>query len=727
MLGAGIALLSLIVLIATGVPVLTGLLLIAAVALQAISGWVLWQYLLPTSGPVETLGGSLAIGTAAAALAGAFIPLPRGWGWVVPSALAIALVIWRRIQGWKPPEQWPPISRPEWMAIVVGGVLALGSLAWNVARYPLVWSGGWGGFHPDMVFFEALARSVARFGPWDSIFLPGAEIRYHWLTYAWAGQLTEATAAEPFTVLTRIVPLVSLISGVLLVAGWSGRLVRPMFVPTLAVVLLIAGGFVGVVYGAVLNFDSPSQSLTAVWLIAWTIFMLRVAYVNGELNGPPELPRTSLWWWTAMVSIAALTSALILGKVSTGAVAVAAGIVLWIYLAIAQRQWRIPVLGALLVALLAAFLTFLLFLSDGNGGGGISLGSLLNRASSEQGFNPLPGPKGVLAGTLIVAIAIGLRWGAVTIFFTQARWRSSPATALSLGLVLAGVGGVLLFNGGQNELWFATGAAAPLSALTAVAVGVGVSELRLTRPGLLSALLLGAAVLITVMVWWLWLTGPSGGNTWTSTLRWSIPFAVIAGAAVLGLLITWAAGERGPLAWWVISLIVLTLVSASGRFLGVGTGQLGLPPSTRNEFYAVKEPVVPYLDNQFDPEIPAEYLDAAALLRERANLGDRVVTNLTGSSMVAALTGLQTYASGSGYQGPYGRPGTEGLLRAAEADSWEFINAPQESTARPLCDAGVRWAWINPRRITKEPAPEFGEALYSGTEVLIISLEPWCA
>ena len=46
--------------------------------------------------------------------------------------------------------------------------------------------------HPDMPFFQALSTSLARLGPLDSAFMSGAQVRYHWLTYAWVGQVTEA-------------------------------------------------------------------------------------------------------------------------------------------------------------------------------------------------------------------------------------------------------------------------------------------------------------------------------------------------------------------------------------------------------------------------------------------------------------------------------------------------------------------------------------------------------
>ena len=49
-------------------------------------------------------------------------------------------------------------------------------------------------------------------------------------------------------------------------------------------------------------------------------------------------------------------------------------------------------------------IAYFVFLSGGNGGGGIAVGSLLDRASSEQGMNPTVGVIGVALGTGILAL-----------------------------------------------------------------------------------------------------------------------------------------------------------------------------------------------------------------------------------------------------------------------------------------------------------------------------------
>ena len=173
--------------------------------------------------------------------------------------------------------------------------MALGTLGYTLRNYPLSWVGEWSGYHTDIAFFEALATSLARLGPFESIFIPGGEIRYHWLAYAWAGQVSEAAGAEPFVVMTRVLPLAVAAAGVLLAAAWARRLSTVGWVPTAAVSLLVIGGHLGVLYGGVLPQDSPSQAMSAVWLLALSIAVVTL------LDS-----RIAAWRWALPAVVAAL-------------------------------------------------------------------------------------------------------------------------------------------------------------------------------------------------------------------------------------------------------------------------------------------------------------------------------------------------------------------------------------------------------------------------------------
>jgi hypothetical protein len=590
------------------------------------------------------------------------------------------------------------------------------TVAANLLRYPLSWSGSWGGFHSDMLFFEALSRSIAQLGPWESIFTPGERILYHWLTYGWAGDITLATGAEPFVALTRVLPFVAVVAGILLVVSWSRRVNAAWWVPSLAVVLLLLSGSAGVVYGSTFNFDSPSQSLSAVWLIAWAMVL---SLALTETTNAPK-------YRSLLVVLLVLGAATMLAKISAGAVA-AGAIVCVTVLGFAMRSpWARRSVGAAVATILGAGLVFFLFINGSQGAGGIEIGSLLDRASSQQGFNPIPGREGILAGTALVALAITLRWASIPFWFIDKASRRSPEASLSAGLALTGIAGVLAFNGGQNELWFAAAAVAPLSVPTASATAIAwtyTGPVNRTQARFVAVVLLGIA--LTVVMWLLWLTGPSGGNIWQPTWRWLTPLAVGFAALVGGWFIARFTGARGWLATLAVGAVVLIVITATARLLGVGTSQLGVPPQTRGEFFSMKGPAFEFIDPEPYREIAGDALDAAAIVRASPNDG-LVATNMTASSDVPALTGRQTLVSGTWYQAPYGPPGVTEVLQERELLSWEFIDSPSEESRASLCNAGVDFVWIDPRRSEVQDWSSWGEVVWDSESVVLVDIDSEC-
>ena len=372
-------------------------------------------------------------------------------------------------------------------------------------------------------------------------------------------------------------------------------------------------------------------------------------------------------------------------------------------------------------------IAYFVFLSGGNGGGGIAVGSLLDRASSEQGMNPTVGLIGVALGTGILALGIGIRWVGTLWLATDSRWRARPEFAIGIGLVVSGVGAAIVLNGGQNELWFAAAAAGPLAALSAVGVGNAWERVHFRVEGkrvLAGLAVVLSAVAVYVVVWVLWASGPSGGNMWVPTLRWLGPIVGVVVAGLLAWLVTMLIGTRSLIAGVGIFVVVVTLATAPGRLLGVGTGLVGSPPNVRNEFFSPPGMIIPFLDQELFYSIPAGYLRAGEFLRSNSSRGDLLVTNLTASSIAPALSGLQTLVSATMYQNPYGSADGEGLLLEREADSYGFVNAPSAAAAAPLCEAGVRWVWIDPNRTENADWSGFVKIGYQDDNVIVGELNP---
>ena len=720
-LGLATAITGYLFLVLTGVDFLQALRLLAVLAIQVATGAIIWSAVRRgQAGAVEVLGMGLALGPVLCVVTGLAVNIAGlgNWGWMLPAGAALLVLVIRRRDTaathllHAEPEL---LEKPSLWAIGVTFVLGLGSLIPNLLNYPLMWTGTAGNYHPDMLFFEALSTSLTRFGPFESIFTPDSEVHYHWLVYAWAGQVTSATDAAPFVVLTRVLPFVAIASSCLIAIAWVARLTSIRWAPSLAVVLLIMGGFVGATYGAIFNFDSPSQAMTAAWILAFGLGF--VVLLSEQTQG-----RTFVISLTIAIGIMAF--GLTGGKISAGLAAVAgilfvtaAGILLHLW------WWKRALLATATstAMLLAAYLGLVAGSADS---GGLRLGDLVNRASSVQGLNPLPSSIGIILGTVILVIAICIRWSGLVWFLTTPARRREPSTLLGLGLALAAILAILVLSNGVNETWFALAAAAPLAVISAsgaadAANAVGLN-LRSGRGAIL--IIVASAAVLFGLAALLWATGASGGDEWVSTLRWLGPLVSVAGA--IGVALVLARRVHGYLsvarASLALSVVILVLVSAPARLIGVGTGQVGVQPGLNNDAFSPVEPII----EVYDPHVVGQWSDAhaaaAAWVRMHTGESDLLATNITRSALVPALTRRQTIASGVLYQAAYGPPSMVQAVADRERTSWYFIEDPSDTTARPLCDAGVDWLWVDPARTKKRSWSPYAEIVFANDAAIIL-------
>jgi hypothetical protein len=713
---------SLIFLVTFAVPPVTALLLLVGVIWQSVGGGILWKRVRPSSGHLETLGMGIALGTALAALAGvvtATIGLGP-WGALVPTAL---IVIGTLLQSRKTPTrkyetpstQHVRVDRHVLVAFLATLALGLAIIIYSLRLYPLAWEGTWAGYHPDMPFFEAISHSLAREGAFTSPFIAEGILRYHWLSYAWAGQLSVMAQADPFIALTRLLPLTTLVGSAALVVGWTRRLSRVSWTPLLAGALLTLGGFTGAVFGGILTMDSPSQSMSALWLIGFSILIIAAI----------RRARLSL---NLLLLIFLMTFALMGGKVSAAAPAVAGVLVMAFVLARQHTTTWPRALTLSGVTALGAAIAFAFFIAGANGGGGLTLGSLIDKASSQQGLNPLDGPRGVILGTVILVLAVLPRWAGITWLIVSPRWRHRPETWYSFGLLASSLGAIIAFNG-FNEIWFSVTVSAPLAVTSAVGVGLAGKAFAkggIRRPqsqGL--ALLLASAITVVVVVA-AWNTGASGGNLFVPTLRWGAPILAFVLAVSLGWLIaTWNKSSRLSKATAAATVIILVLSAVPGRLLAVGTNQAGyLTNGIRSEWFSTNNvDRTPGIDQVVDFELSSEELEAATWLRENAVPTDIIATNVTLSPQVSALTHMPTFVSGILYQGPYGRPSLFPQLLKNERDSWAFIDSPSQSSPAPLCEGRVTWLWIDPQRTESRNWAPYASVVSENDTVILARLQ----
>ena len=712
---------------------MTWIVLVVLVLVQAVAGAFWWRLVRRRAiSWVEVGGMGLALGTALSVLAGCLgflLPIgsfARTWVWVLPALAAGALWVARRASGRLLAAASRP-ARAETVAVSIGLVVGLITLVGNLAKYPLSWVGEWGGYHQDMVFFEALATGTSVFSPDDSIFMSGADIRYHWLSYAWVGQLTEAAGAGPFMVLTRILPAVAIVGSVLICVAWTRQLTRQPWAPTVAALLLVSGGYVGAIYGAILNFDSPSQSLTTMWLLA-----LVVGLLFGLRGG-------SRWGWFLVVLV--LGVAVAGGKFSSIIVA-AGGFGLVAILGVVTRApwWRRGLLLAVSGGM-ATVAAYLLFVSGSAQAGGIGLWSLLDRASSVQGLNPQTTDRGIMVGTALLILAMTARWAGLVWLGVDRHTRWRPETVMGLGMAVVGVLTIALVSGGFNDMWFALAASAPLAALSAAGLGNAAGALargappgegsRLPRALAWSVLLGGAASVLVALVWG---TGAYSVGGW----RWAAPIVGLGAALLIGLVMSGArqgasvdgmdpgGGDLPRSRRFVVLVIAASIAMAVfGRPLYLVVEQV-MAPAAEPHDSATFAPVVAFVDS-IDREgltaMSSDQLAAGGWLNSTAARDDIVATNLTYSPLVPAVTGLRTWVSGIHYQAPYGRPGSVDELLARERASWDFVEAPRAETAGPLCEAGADWVWVDPRRTAVRDWSPWASIAWEASDVIVLRVE----
>ena len=636
----------------TDVPAMTALSLTALIAWQAIAGFLIWRTIRPSASPLEQFGMALSIGTALAALAGlATATAGIGpWGALVPSAITLAIAAVRRRHAPTHPRQ-ETITRPALIGFLTAVITGLAVFFYALRSYPNQWLGSWLGYHPDMPFFEALANSLARYGALESPFMAGGVVRYHWLSYAWSGQLTVMTDAEPFLALTRVLPIVTLLGSGAIVVAWTSRLSRIPWTPTLAALLLTLGGFTGAVFGGVLTMDSPSQAMAVLWLLGFSLLVVEIAQretaPQQRVLGPSLL-------------LAGMAIAMTGGKVSAAAPAVAGSLLM---VAVLLAKWRMTAktgIAILMATLLGTLAAFVLFLAGSVGGGGLTVGALIDRAASQQGLNPLDGPRGVLLGTVILTLAILPRWAGLLWLTVNRRWRWRPETWLAIGMAASSVLALLAFNS-FNEIWFSTTVSGPLAAMTAVGAGLAyqtISRSTSSNERNSTRILLGTsitALAIVAIVWLLWATGASGGNLFVATWRWLGPPAAWIITIGAGMLIArWVIGRWSIRASVATIVIILVFTSVPGRLLGLGSGQVGiLTNGARGEWFSITEGIqLASVDREVVSDWTSTRMEAAAWIRANTEPDALIATNLTLSPFVAGVTLRPTYASGLLYQIP---------------------------------------------------------------------------
>lgn len=621
-------------------------------------------------------------------------------------------------------------ERNESVAVALGIAAGLLLLIINWIRFPL--SSVRAGSSVDMYFLEALSRGVGEFGAQESILMSGGSLRYHWFTYGWAGELAQTAGLTSFVSLTRVLPVVALIGSVLIATAWANsiRITRGKslwWVPSLAVLLIVIGGYTGALYGVILNNDSPSQSLTTVWLLALVVLFLVTI-------------KTQTWkgFSASAILVVVLAFATTGGKASHVAVALGGfGIVALGGMLFKTTWWRKALLLGFM-AFVAAVAAYMWVLS----GVGIEENlteALAVRASTWQVLDPVTGRWGPAMGTLALLLAVLARLSGSWWLLTTKTGRRSPEIFFAVGSVLVGVAALFFLREGINELWFLLAASAPVAVISAYGVGQGASaifkstERKRTWLYVLYASVFASLISLTLSFNWKFTGTEVGFFQWPGVLFWLSIMSVWLVIPVLGFMFIRISGKSSQkiepkrfALWFVFCVGALTLTSIFTRPAVLWTESREL----NTEIGIVSpNPEVATSTTQSSASLEGKSLltnhfAAAQWLVDNSLRSQVVASSDPQSSFIPAISGNQMFLAGERYQYGLGKTSEQSEILNRSQLSTQLQGKITFEVLDQFCLQNVSYLWIE-GDLDLTLLPE--NALHVFGSVGIIGLQDYCS
>lgn len=550
--------------------------------------------------------------------------------------------------------------------------------------FPLEWK-SWGSIGTDSAFNEAVANSLADAGPSANYMVDGYGMSYHWYSHAWAGLLAAVAEAQPFLTITRVLPLVSISTALLLVfvlvKKWSGQVLPAIA----ACVLLLLQGSVST--ASVFTPLSPQQCfvLVEVLVIAWCFWLSQ----RDELRFPMAV-------MPILVLVSVLTKA---NAVVVVGGLVAAALASWMSQAQSRRGFFLAALS------LGAALLGIAMEAQEQGRNGLSFSLTQTANYLRLGFPDLHGGT-VLTLLLVLALL------------------SAPA----LGLILP-----LSDNGVRwdSRIWFALGTGSSAVLLAAFLGQSGQSQF--------SFVVTGSIVVVPTAVWGIfsrWQTLGTGPKALISIATVLVAAGAVAWYAPSGLLV--ALFLLSSLAVFVPAML-FSRRYAWLRRLAFLAAIFSLVASTgvsaRSALVALSGPARSELDWQASPTNSMSMEQRAALMWLRANVpNDAVIaTNrycdaieltppdcLSMQFDISSLGRHQALIEGYTYSAGEGRlpEWALGRLRA----SLEFVNRPSESSRDELLRWGATWVYIDKRMPHSPSWDPWGETRFENEGAAVVEL-----
>lgn len=200
--------------------------------------------------------------------AATLIGLSTEWTWLLPLALGAVLVAAR---DWLPKLLFLPVAVG--LGVAQWWLIDQRSPYWSQFRQGLTEVA-------DYQFLEAVARGTAQWAHTDSVLVSGDRLFYHWMSYAWAGRVSESVNAADLAFSSHLIQVVFVAAVVVLTYIAATRLGARGPWPLVAA--LSTSSLVGVPIGLfqTLSVHSPSQTFVTAILLAAILLVSRQATVR---------------------------------------------------------------------------------------------------------------------------------------------------------------------------------------------------------------------------------------------------------------------------------------------------------------------------------------------------------------------------------------------------------------------------------------------------------------
>ena len=633
------------------------------------------------------------------------------WNWLIPIAGSLVmLVIWCFWRFDVCPNQRAQVLVANFIG-VCGAGLAISRLKvfLNIEEYrSTTWWNLTSGTrqYPDSIFNESMVNSVQKYGNTDNIFMVGANLNYHWLSFAWQATVGSVSTLEPFVV-TGIASIPILLFVTMCIVWSISRLV---FSGKLAAVAIVA--VLSMVCSRIMPFMTPINIYSSSYSFG-LIFVFALIFVFLNYSVHSTLLRSVMIIFITIVIVGSKASNL---PIIVGGITFIAIDSLVSRSTYTRRNSVFIASSAIAITLSFAFF-YIIGTNSAISQFSLSIGSLLK----QQGplANGLPFLVGFSLSVLVLLTFMFPIFGLSQLKgFTDADLRTGVIFAIGGGLCSL-IFAFVLLNDLAGTQYFAQ---AGLAVLIPFSVGALVSkiEIRESWPFIFLMAVTIFSFVTTFVTWDLYanMQGDSVTYFYNLSLVLAIPIIV---ALLLGLTVRYSIGLRKRLS--VTTVVIFFLICSSASTFLVNAPELY---RLGHEFRKIEFDEADLLIGS------ADYRELLFWLRDNSAEDDLVATNRQCVDSIErgpGCSGLWSLTSAIAnrqnlVEGVYPHGSSRAVRERRQKIIEEFVNRCSSSTRNSLVDYGVRWVVADYAVTNTRSWGEFAVVRFENKAGAILELVP---